>query len=337
MRFTLSILLLLLVGPVGQSHAQALRPSIVVDVKAEVLARTGRADVDQVHMDYSNGRWATLVNLVNPDESYILTGGEADGTRISSLIHSRADRIALEPDGVIYLRRRGSGSNVTDIDIWNKELNFKTRQTIQGLGAEPVRMGSAVLWKFRESLFWLHPSINAAHPFAAPISPFNRAGPAPSVKPPVQPEWPRVFGLPPNQWIYFETLFETISVLDSDGALVAKNKTELDQAYRAANVEPLKREPLLGRSRVLWAAVSRRGELYVRLAGISVGPGFAYFAVVNPMTGRFTRLVAISLPASPENIGKGNPRGFIYASAGALDDRLAVLDVKAGILAVYPD
>jgi len=322
---------------VGQSHAQALRPSVVVDVKAEVLARTGRADVDQVRMAYSNRRWATLANLANANGCYILTGGEAESAHISPLIQTRADRIALEPDGVIYLRRRGSAPNVTEIDIWDRELKFKTRQTIQGSGAEPVRMGSAVLWKFRESLFWLHPTVNAAHPFAAPISPFNRAGSAPVTTPSVMPEWPMIFGMPSNQWIYFETVSEHISVLASDGALVTKKRADLDKAYRVANVEPLKHEPLLGRSRVLWAAASRRGELYVHLAGISVSSGFAYVAAIDPMTGRFTRLVVLGLPSSPKYISDGNPGGFIFGFEGALDDRVAIIDGKAGILVLYPD
>ena len=304
------------------------RPLRVLDLRAAITAATHRDDFTVDAVAQSHGRWAALGNFESTRESVIAAGDDSGSIRVSDLIRPTADRIAMDANGLIHLRLRQSQHDVSEIALADHStLRTVARYKVAEGGLEPVNSGSEVLWRRRDTLFRIHPSFWPMGTLSQPVRP-----PAPT--PELAAEPVLIFALPSGRWVQFGILSEDISVFEADGTPAGAVRAALDDAYRGTNAKGLKYRPTSGNARTLWAAGTRDGRLYVCLAGLPViGP--AYIAAIDPLTGRLIKLIAAETPTTPERVAEYDGTGAIYPIDGAVDDRIAILDGKVRILAIY--
>jgi len=321
--------LLWVVSAPGGAQTVNVKPLQVFDLSAAVRTRTGREDFTIRHAAQNGARWFTVVSFQPSGDSMIVSGSPESGVQFSDYIHTPADRVAVDSKGLVHVRRRGSTRGETEIQIMSPNLKPVLVQALGGTNLEPVTSGSDLFWRGGTTMFAAYPSaarLEARYAGSSPID--NKTEPY------------LFFGLQPDmgprQWMLLGDFSETITLVDQDGALLATSAAPLDEAYRAAGLLPVPAHSDRGSeiTRIGWAAVSH-SYLYVCLSSRPVSLP-AYIAVIEPLKGRLVRVLAAELPTVPRRVSSDNPKGFIYPIAGAVDERLVVVDGGAGLLAVYP-
>jgi hypothetical protein len=256
----------------------------------------------------------------------MVIAGDDQDVRFSNVIGSNADRLAMDGDGLLYIRLGGGAPGTTEVEVTDWTFRTSVTHNINQSGLEPLSAGPSVLWRKGDALFR----------FASPDVVGRLSHPDD------QKEWiPEqlvnevrfVFGFSGQRQVQIGTLSEQVVVRASDGKVLSRTTMALDDAYRLANQKVYQRGPLAGVSRVLWAGVSRNGELVICMSGLPLS-GPAYVAIIDPLTGRALRVIAALLPSTLERIDRFNPQGVMFPARGAVDDRLVILD-SLGILAVY--
>jgi hypothetical protein len=310
-------------------------PNQVVDLRTLLRAHTLRQDFSFGGIAQSNGRWAVYANFPNTKTSMIVTGRDDGPPQFSDFIEGLGDRIAMDPSGEIYLRMQytqhipGGG----DIEIWNSALELIGRQRYKNASLEPISSQVGVFWAdglpvksiFRLGVGFVQSAGALADALEQPFDPST-------------PDYGTVVALADgtvsSRWIRVKEVAEEVAVFENNGLLLTKNNMNLDAAYTAFGYSIPQHYPAVEAVRVAWIAVSAKGELYVRLGSVPFGKPTP-IAVIDPLSGKLLRVVALVLPRSAERVGQYNPQGFIDDTQRAMGDRLAVLDAEVGLLAVY--
>ena len=245
--------------------------------------------------------------------SAIVTG-DSRGQRVAMQIGA-FDRIAMDRNHAIYLRHAASSGEPTSVSKWKADTDELETQTILEPNAEPIVSDGILHWK-------PHGSSNRHHRKLA------QGEQALTI-----PERRLVLGLPGQRYMVFGTRTEEIMVFDVDGTLVATARADLDAAYATLGLEVPKPDVESGRSRVVSAASSRHGLLYVQLSETPVTRPTPV-AVFDPTDGRLLRVLNAVHPTAEPSIPVNDltPVGLPYLVA--IDDELVVVYGK-GYLAFY--
>jgi hypothetical protein len=315
----------------AQQQTQIIVPSEVIDLRTLVRAKTQRQDFTVQGLAQSNGRWAALIEFNDGKAGLVITARGGEVPKLSEPMNGFADRVAMDPDGGIFVGLRGSRSRKAEITILDPELRVIGRQ-----GQEAVsRMGPV---PSETGVFWHDAAGNTLYR----VTPESLVEVSTLVDPKVEFPDPGEFrslltlsdGASDPRWIVVRPVIEEASVFENNGVRMTTSKLDLDSAYKASGLAIPSRDPTEGVTLVASTVVSQKGDLYVFLSSVSYGKPWPV-AVLDPYTGRLRKTLSVVLPTSPERVEKYNPQGYMRLGRMALDDQLVIVDEELGLLAVY--
>jgi len=310
--------LLLVFLQIGFVQAQNVSPTRVINLQ-DVIPGVGAtwriADVTQ-----SNGHWAVLLRPVQRHSGSAIVTGDSQEQRVSLQIGA-FDRIIMDREHLIYLRHASTRLQTTEFSRWKADSDgFETR-TVAEAFAEPVVSEGLVQWKTDRV------RVDAQGNRRSP------AGPTSEKSELSIPERRIVLGLPERRYMVFGSRTEEIMIFDEAGTVVGTARADLDSAYASLGLRVSKPDVQSGKSRVVWAASSRDGLLFVHLSETPITRPTP-IAVFNPTDGRLIRVISAVHPTAEGGPAADdqNPVGLAYL--GAIDDQLIVVYSK-GYVAFY--
>lgn len=307
-------------------------PSQILDLRGLLRAHTLRQDFAFGGIAENSGRWAAYADFPSTTTSMVIMGKDNAPPEFSDFIKGVVDRIAMGPSGQIYLRMKYT-SGGGDIEILNGDLKLMGHQRYKKTSLEPISSPAGVFWADGLPVKSIS---RVGLGFIRSASAFEDGNQQPFDS--YTPDYGTIAALPNGtsapRWIRVKEVAEEVDVFENNGSLVAKNTIDLDSAYTAIGYPIAQHYPAVEAERIGWMAVSPEGELYVRLGSVPIFKPTP-LAVIDPLSGQLLRVVSVVLPRSAERIDQYNPLGYMDDSRAAMGDRLAILDVHVGILAVY--
>jgi hypothetical protein len=259
-----------------------------------------------------------------------VVAGDVFGSAHTFNTEADVNDFAADQSGHIHLlhkydpRKMADGRRVSIVDVSGNSVSEYDLPVVAGR-VQPIIKSSGVTWVTQEALF----SASSFTPFVLPskLQDINDTG--------VQVRY--VGPLNDGGYYTFGSGSEIITLHSSDGSVSGSFPAPLDKAYQAIGHPVPKQPPAPGGSgtvRVIWAAGTPNGQLYICLSGLKTA-GPAYIAVVDAQTGTLLKVIAASLPAFPELITAVNPLGTVIPATGAVDDHLVMVDQVKGSVAIY--
>lgn len=298
-RAILTAFLVIAVPQAGIAQVDSVRPVRVVDLRQIVHHDLSLPNVVLREITQANGMWAALMRSPGREGSVIVAG--PPNSEHAMITAARFDKIAIDSQGRMFLRKvtlGKEGSEVSALDQTGSEMNSLPMPYL----ATPILSQGAVHWR---------PQKHAD---------FERG---------------IVLGLPARRYLELGSRTEMIVLHDFEGKVLSSAAADLDAAYASIGRSFPKQDIESSTvSRIMWAATSPDGRLYVCLSGTSAA-GPAYLAVLDPGDGHLLRLLSAELPTSPNRVAASNPKGVIWPVLGAIGDQLIIADRAADVLAIY--
>ncbi len=325
---------IMLIAACSGQGVETVSPSQVIDIRGIVRAATLRKDFLAARVAQSSGRWVASVIFNDRKSSILVAGGGREAPIVSEPLEGVADEVAIDPSGQVSVRLRGGGS-IGEIQMRDAALRLTHRQRMKtGTTLEVVPSGQGALWLeggLGGEVFTVAPGtmVHAGRLGGSPA-------PAGALAPP--PDYRELLALSSGRgaprWIAVEHLSEQVSVFENNGARLATNRIDLDDAYVSAGLQIPARDRIGGRSLITWVVASRAGALYVCISSVPYGRPTP-LAVIDPFSGSLGKVLSVVLPSSAERVDQYNPQGYMYPGTAAMDDQLVILDRELGLLAVY--
>ncbi len=271
----------------------------------------------------ADGIWAVLVSTTVGNSVAI---GNVGGFTHAFAVEKDVRQLALDRSGHVHLLHGyATGANsARQVSVVDTEGAPIGQYTVPAAAAWPFLSGSGVVWYTGRALatsLYVAPTVQQNG-----VRDINETG--------GQRTW--VGALPDGRYYTFGNASETITIHRPGGSVVASYAAPLDRAYQAIGHAVPKPPPGSDLVRVVWAATTSKGQLYICLSGLSAS-GPAYVAVVDVQTGALSKVIAASLPAFPELATPTEPTGTVTPGWGAAEDCMVILDQIKGVAAIYQE
>ncbi|MCX6594545.1 MAG: hypothetical protein NTZ56_23780 [Acidobacteria bacterium] len=237
------------------------------------------------------------------------------------------DQVRLADDQRIYLRqRRDPKKDVATVDVRSWLWSSVTTYSIASAEAALIVSAGAARWKTPLGLKGLNRQITAV--------PWGRSlGVRPTDLGAGVDQRLFSFGLSGDRCAVFGSISETVTIYDADNRVVQSKVVEIGKAFQSLGLSPPAPNEKQGITRVIWAAASHHGYLYV---GLSETPlGSAAIGMFDLLDGHLIRIIQADLPRLQERKSTFNPEGYLIPTFAAFDDRLVIADPEAKVLAIY--
>lgn len=294
------------VGEVIQRDNKLAQPGATAELSIEKISQAETS-------------WAALVPV---------SGGSAivigQGTSLHSFTTSRkVVNLALDLEGHLHLLGINRESGLGEVSIVDQSGSELGAYSLPVKRAAPILTEAGVAWKA--------PGIFVSQQTFTPLLQLNgKRDPNDDT-----PQLVVVGSLPNGGGYYtFGNLSEIVTIHGSDGAVVKSYPVPLDVAFEAIGVSFVKPQPPTDASRVMWAAPTQSGQLYICLSGTRAS-GPAFLVVVDVESGRIEKVISADLPRSAEAVASNNPNGTMLPSDGAMGKHLVIVDRGQGLVATY--
>jgi hypothetical protein len=282
-----------------------------------------KEDVKQIsitHVSQAGGVWAAVVPFAF--KTTVLATGRGNISHAFT-VSGRVRQLAVDQEGRLHLLERSQvSSSAPDIWVMDESGASLEHYSLSVVSAVPFLSDSGVLWKAPDAI--------VAKQLFIPLLQLNGKRDSNELIPQVV----TVGALSDHGYFTFGNLSEVITVHGPDGSVLRSYPAPLDSAYEAIGVSFGKPPQPSEISRVMWAASTGEGLLYVCLSG-TLGSGPAFLAVIEASSGTLQRVVSAELPGFKDGVAANNPAGTMLPATGAIGDQLVIADRSRGVLAIY--
>ena len=287
--------------------------------EADVSDRNKRIAMGQISQ--ANGSWAISVPL-SPRSTGFVVG--TDSEEHTFIFAGRVRQLALDQDHNIHIWQRtlppAEGETVLVLDWQGSVVDH---YSLPEASASPFLTQTGIVWRVPGAL--VNKNLFASLYEKADVSDANDKTSGQRVY---------VGALPGNEGFFtFGDMTEGVVIHNRKGSVIKSYTAPLDSAYQALGMSFSRPAPPSESSRVLWAAATRAGLIYICLAGTSAA-GPAYIAVLDVNSGTITSIIQAELPRLKQLVSPRNSTGIMFPGRGAVDDRLIIADQR-GFLATY--
>jgi len=333
----LSLLLwgVLFIGsPLAYAQVRVIHPLSVVDIREMTPSVAGTACNKITDISQSGSRWAALVEC--PDQKSVVVWGDGKSTH-PVVLDGRFDRIVMDSAHNMVVRSvplpvrsaavPASKASIvfTKAQVLDANGNVSRTMIMKSAGARPLMTGDAVRWATQFGAFTDSELTANAPSRLSRYADTNQN----------TPQIVYVLGLPMGGHVTIGNLTETVNVFDEHNSPAGSHVLHLDDAYRSIGAAIRPPDVQSGRTRILWAAGSANGLVYICLSDTPMS-GPAYIAVVDPLSGGVNEVFRAELPSASGRIERRfNPTGVICPTLGAVNGHLVIADPDMQVVAFY--
>ena len=269
----------------------------------------------------AQGAWAASVPF-SSSTTAIVTGHS--GQAHAFIAAGRVRQLAIDHELRLHLLHYTQPSApASDVSVMDLQGNSLENYSIPGATGSPFLNSSNVMWKVAGALV----SKQAFTPLLQlnGVRDLNEARAQRII----------VGALPVDgEYFTFGDLSELITQHGKDGSVLSSYEAPLDAAFQAVGVSFVKPPQPSDISRVIWAASTPNGLLYICLSGApAAGP--AFIAVLEVSSGKLLKVLRAELPRFKNAVTARNVNGTMTPAMGAISDQLVIADQQNAMVAVY--